>query len=229
MDISIIMTHTIQTALLSLQDLSYRDFQSKLMPTIDKSTVIGVRMPALRGLAKQIGIDTVFMSALPHTYYEENNLHALMIMQISNYSDAISAVNGFLPYVDNWATCDLLAPKVFEKNKDTLLFEINKWLESEHIYTVRFAIGMLMRHFLEKDFDIKYPKKIAGIQTNEYYVNMMIGWYFATALAKQYDAILPFFENHRLSRIPHNMAIRKAIESYRIQAQQKAYLSTLKR
>lgn len=223
------MTHKIQTTLFSFRDLSYRDFQSKLMPTVDPNTVIGVRMPDLRKLAKKIGIEKTFLRSLPHNYYEENNLHALMIMQISDYSDAISAVNSFLPYVDNWATCDLLAPKIFEKSKEKLLPEIKNWIESNHPYTVRFGIGMLMRHFLDGDFSVEYPNMIVAIESDEYYVNMMIGWYFATALAKQYNAILPYLEDHRLPKIPHNMAIRKAIESYRITAQQKAYLVTLKR
>ena len=223
------MNKKIQENLFGLQDSGYRDFQSKLMPTVDKNTVIGVRMPYLRKLALQIGIDNEFLSSLPHAYYEENNLHALMIMQIEDYQQAIDAVNDFIPYIDNWATCDLLSPKVFEKHKEKLLPQIDKWLLSDHTYTVRFAIGMLLRHFLDDDFSDDYPKAVARIRSEEYYVNMMIGWYFATALAKQYDLVLPYLIEHRLSKAAHNMTIQKAIESYRITKEQKTYLTTLKR
>ncbi|MBE6639484.1 MAG: DNA alkylation repair protein [Ruminococcaceae bacterium] len=223
------MKNEIQNELFYLQDLKYRDFHSALMPTVAKNKVIGVRMPRLRTLAKQIGIDHAFLSRLPHTYYEENNLHALMIMQIKDYETSLAAVNAFLPYIDNWATCDLLSPMVFGSHKEKLLCEINHWLSSSHPYTVRFGIGMLMRHYLDDNFSPVYAEKVAAIQSDEYYINMMIGWYFATALSKQYNAILPFLLENRIEKIPHNMAIRKAIESHCITNNQKTFLKTLKR
>lgn len=225
------MCMDIKDRLFELADPKYRDFHSKLMPTVDKDRVIGVRMPALRKLAKELfdGSDEhPYLSCLPHYYYEENNLHALAVMQMKNFGAVLSAVDKFLPYVDNWATCDMFSPKIFGRNKAALLPKIDEWMASEHTYTRRFGIGMLMRHFLDENFSPKYLEKVAAVRSDEYYVNMMIGWYFATALAKQYDTVIPFLQERRLAPIPHNMAIKKAIESYRISPLQKQQLATLK-
>lgn len=220
------------TQLFALQDLSYRDFHRRLMPTVDPARVIGVRMPALRKLAKAMTNTpqaTAFLQQLPHFYYEENNLHALLLEPCKDYAQVIVELERFLPYVDNWATCDLLCPKVLGRHLSQLWEPIEKWLNAEHCYTVRFAIGLLMRFYLDDAFDPKCLDMVAGVQFEEYYVNMMIAWYFATALAKQYDAALPYLTQHRLSAWTHNKTIQKAIESYRIDNEKKAYLRTLKR
>ena len=222
---------SLKEKLLSLEDIPYREFHSKLMPEIEKERIIGIRIPVLRSLAKEIaGTDSAekFLGTLPHYYYEENNLHAFMIEGIKDYPLCVEAVNRFLPFVDNWATCDSLRPKVFAKHKDELLKQIDIWLNSEHVFTVRFAIEMLMIHFLDEDFSPDFPEKVAAVKRNEYYVEMMVAWYFATALAKHYDAILPYLEERRLSPSVHTKTIRKAVESYRISDEQKAYLKTLK-
>ena len=225
------MTDKIRKELFNLQDNKYKQFQSKLIPTVDPDTVIGVRTPALRALAKQLAKAEniyVFIQNLPHKYYEENNLHAYILEQIKDFDLCVSAVDEFLPYINNWATCDSMKPKVFAKNTDCLLPYIEKWLCSGHTYTVRYAILMLMTHFLHDKFDIKFLERVAQIQSEEYYINMMIAWYFATALAKQYDSALPFIEQKRLPAWVHNKTIQKAIESYRITKAQKEYLKTLK-
>ena len=222
---------SLKEKLLSLEDIPYREFHSKLMPEIEKERIIGIRIPVLRSLAKEIaGTDSAekFLGTLPHYYYEENNLHAFMIEGIKDYPLCVEAVNRFLPFVDNWATCDSLRPKVFAKHKDELLKQIDIWLNSEHVFTVRFAIEMLMIHFLDEYFSPDFPEKIAAVRRDEYYVEMMVAWYFATALAKQYEAILPYLEERRLSPSVHAKTIRKAVESYRISDEQKAYLKTLK-
>ena len=215
-----------------LQDLKYRDFQAGLIPNIEKDLFIGVRTPELRKLAKEIANDedtASFLKDVPHKYFDENQLHAFIISLGKNFDERVKAVDDFLPYVDNWATCDQLSPKVFKKHKKELLPYIKKWIKSEGTYTVRFAIGMLMEHFLDDDFDVQYPKMVSGVKSDEYYINMMIAWYFATALAKQYDAIIPFIENEYLEAWTHNKAIQKSVESRRISAIQKEYLKTLKR
>ena len=214
-----------------MQDEKYRVFQVKLFPTVDPETVIGVRTPDLRSYAKKLlkeeGI-SAFLSDLPHRYFDENQLHAFILSELKDYGKCMEEVNRFLPYVDNWATCDQMSPKVFKKNRPQLLEQIRIWLKSDRTYTIRFAIGMLMEHYLDDAFDLRYPEMVAGIRSDEYYVNMMIAWYFATALAKQYDEILPFIENRRLDVWTHNKAIQKAIESYRITPEQKEYLKRLK-
>ncbi len=222
---------SITDELFKMQDVSYKSFNSKLIPTINPNTVIGVRTPALRAFAKKLyreGGGAEFMASLPHNYYEENNLHAFLIEQIKDYNACIAQVNRFLPYVDNWATCDGMRPKCFKTHKQELLREINHWLKSNHTYTVRFAIGMLMVHFLDDDFSPLYLDTVAQIKSNEYYVNMMIAWYFATALAKQYNLALAYIECKKLTPWVHNKTIQKAIESFRITAEQKEYLKTLK-
>lgn len=217
--------------LFGLQDLKYKDFHSKLMPTVDSELVIGVRTPELRRLAKEFlksDMAEEFLSSLPHRYYEENNLHAFMISSIKDYGEVIGRLNTFLPYVDNWATCDMMRPVIFKDHRSELLKEIDEWLKSDKVYTIRFGIEMLMVHFLEDDFDILYPQRVAEIRSDGYYVKMMIAWYFATALAYRYDEILPFIESKNLEPWTHNKAIQKAVESYRITAEQKEYLKTLK-
>ena len=230
--------------LFKLQDVKYRDFQKKLIPTVDPESVIGVRTPELRKLAKQLArlrtsktaadcktaADVeAFLKDLPHEYFDENQLHAFIISEDKDYERCMADVEEFLPYVDNWATCDQMSPKVFKKNKDGLLLHVRKWLKSDRTYTVRFAIEMLMEHFLEDDFDPEYPKLVAKVKSDEYYVNMMIAWYFATALAKQHDAVIPYLEGQKLDVWTHNKTIQKARESYRITPEQKEYLKTLKR
>lgn len=221
----------IQESIFALQDLEYRDFQSKLIPNIPKEHIIGVRTPALRALAKELrrreDIEG-FLSALPHRYFEENQLHAFLISLGSDYSETIKRLDAFLPHVDNWATCDQMSPKVFRKHRDELAAEIDRWFVSEHPYTVRFGIGMLMQHYLDEEFREEYLARVAALRSGEYYVNMMIAWYFATALAKRYDATLPYIEQGRLDSWTHNKAIQKAVESDRISDAAKAYLRTLK-
>ena len=217
--------------LFALQDLTYKEFQCGLMPTVDPDTVIGVRTPALRKLAKDFAKapeTAEFLQTLPHRYYEENNLHGLLISAMRDYDGAVAALDAFLPYVDNWATCDLMSPKIFKKHLPELREQIQVWMASSHTYTIRFGIEMLMTFYLDEQFQPEYLDWVAGVRSEEYYVNMMIAWYFATALAKQYDATLPFIQEHRLEPWTHNKAIQKAIESYRITEEQKAYLLSLK-
>ena len=221
----------VQTRLFELQDLKYRDFHAKLMPTVNKEKIIGVRTPALRVFAKKYGkTDEAkeYLQILPHQYYEENNLHGLLIEQIKDYDICLEELERFLPYIDNWATCDMLAVKVVKNHLDTFIDEVYRWMESDHAYTIRFGISMLMRYYLEDAFQMEYPEKVAQIRSEEYYVNMMCAWYFATALAKQYDKILPFIEKQKLDVWTHNKTIQKAIESYRITPEQKEYLRGLK-
>ena len=213
------------------KDETYAAFQRKLLPTVPPETVIGVRTPQLRAIAKSMvksGTYAAFLKDLPHSFFEENQLHALILSELRNFAKCIDETETFLPYVNNWATCDQLSPKVFSKNKIELLPYIEKWLSSDLPFTVRFGIGMLMSHFLESDFDLRYPERVASVQSDEYYVNMMIAWYFATALAKQYDAALPYLEEKRLSPWVHSKTIQKALESYRISPEQKDYLNILK-
>lgn len=221
----------IQERLFELQDLSYRDFHSRLMPTIDKAKIIGVRTPALRKLAKELkGSETAeaFLKILPHTYYEENNLHGFLVEAMKDYDKCIEEVDRFLPYIDNWATCDLMSPKVFKEHLPELLEMIRRWIASDDTYTVRFGIEMLMSFYLDDAFEMEYPGMVAAVRSEEYYVRMMIAWYFATALAKQWDAVIPYIEEQKLDTWSHNKTIQKAIESYRITDEQKAYLRTLK-
>lgn len=218
-------------SLFTLQDLSYKEFQCGLMPTVDPDTVIGVRMPALRKLAKDFAETpeaAEFLQALPHRYYEENNLHGLLISAMRDYGEAVAALDAFLPCVDNWATCDLIRPKVFQKHLPELLEKIEVWLASDRTYTVRFGLEMLMTCYLDDAFCPEYLELAAGVRSGEYYVNMMIAWYFATALAKQYDAALPYLRERRLDPWTHNKAIQKAIESCRVTDEQKVYLRILK-
>ena len=221
----------IRRKLFELQDESYRELQKKIIPTADPGSVIGVRTPQLRAFAKELlksGDVSAFLDDVPHSYFDENQLHAFIVSEIKDYGRCIAEVERFLPYVDNWATCDQLSPKVFKKHCPELLERIKTWIASDETYTIRFGIGMLMQHFLDVDFDPAYPEMVAGIRSEEYYVNMMIAWYFATALAKQYEAVLPYIEGSRLEPWTHNKAIQKSVESYRITPEQKEYLKTLR-
>lgn len=225
------MTNEIQSRLFSLQDETYRQFQAKLMPGMPLERIIGVRIPELRKLAKELrkqeGID-VFLNALPHAYYDENNLHGFLISECRDYARTVEYVNAFLPFVDNWATCDLLSPKVFKKHRRELEGEILRWMASPETYTIRFGMEMVMTHFLDEDFEAKWLERAAGIHSEEYYVNMMSAWFFATALAKQWEAAVPYLEERKLEKWVHNKTIQKAVESYRITPEQKTYLRTLK-
>lgn len=212
-----------------MQDLKYRDFHSKLMPTVDKNSVIGIRVPKLRKFAKSIyGTPEAaeFLTQLPHRYYEENNLHAFLIEMNKDYQKTLEQLEAFLPYIDNWATCDMLTPKSFKNNlPDTKAFE---WMNSSHPYTIRFGIEMLMKFYLDERFDKKYLYAVSSVRNDDYYVKMMIAWYFATALAKHYDAAVEILINKRLPVWEHNKAIQKAVESYRITKEQKEFLKSLK-
>ncbi len=221
----------IRQGLFALKDEKYKEFQKKLIPTVDENTVIGVRTPVLRKYAKDVSGTlgaVIFMQTLPHEYYEENNLHGMLIETMKDYDECIAYLDEFLPYVDNWATCDLISPRVFKKHKDELLVKIKEWMASDRVYTIRFGMEMLMTHFLDEDFKPEYLGMAADVHSEEYYVNMMIAWFFATALAKQYEASLPYIENHCMDRWTHNKTIQKAIESYRITDEQKRYLKSLK-
>ena len=230
---------TFTAELFALQDKPYRDFQVKLIPNIDRDTVIGVRTPALRSMAKQLvkfaktdddvknRVET-FLSALPHRYFDENQLHAFILCEEKDIDKCLVRLEQFLPFIDNWATSDQLSPHILKKHRDKLLPCIHRWLASEHTYTVRFGIGMLMQHVLDEHFSAEYLDIVAAVQSEEYYIRMMVAWYFATALAKQYEAALPFIECHKLEPWTHNKTIQKAIESYRISPERKEYLRMLK-
>ena len=221
----------IRARLFEMQDLKYRDFTAKLTPTLEKERIIGVRTPELRKYAVELSKTedaAAFMAALPHLYQEENNLHAFLIERIADYDACVAALDAFLPYVDNWATCDSMSPKCLKKQLPRLTGEIRRWMASDWVYTVRFGMGMLMRHFLDDAFDPAYLDWVAALRSEEYYINMMIAWFFATALAKQWDATLPFIVNCRLEPWVHNKAIQKAVESYRIPEDRKIWLRAQK-
>lgn len=213
------------------QDKEYREFQSKLVPNIDKSTIIGVRTPDMRAIAKEL-FNTPeagkFLKKLPHKYYEENLVHFFLIAMIKDFDECVAEVERFLPYIDCWPVCDQATPGSFKKNHEKLLPLIKKWIDSEHTYTARFGIRMLMNEFLDEDFKAEYPDWVASKKGDEYYLKMMVAWYFATALAKQYDAAIVYFEEHKLESWTHNKAIQKAIESYRVSDEHKEYLRKLK-
>lgn len=217
--------------LFKMQDIEYRAFHSKLIPTVDRDKIIGIRVPLLRKFSKEVfkkGEYQSFLNDLPHRYYEEDNLHAFIIEKIEDFDTAVNLTEEFLPYVDNWATCDMFLPKVFKNNPKLILTYIDKWLKSDKIYTVRYAIKLLMALFLDENFQEEYMRKVASVTSNEYYVKMMVAWYFATALYKKRDAALSYIENRKLEEWTHNKAIQKAIESNRISKEDKNYLRTLK-
>lgn len=214
------------------RDEKYAEFQSKLTPNVSKEKFIGVRVPQLRTIAKSYikeDESKLFFNSLPHEFYDENMLHGLLIAEIKDYDLCIKRVDEFLPYVDNWAVCDIMSPKIFKKNRDKLIFKIKEWSSSTLTYTCRFGLGMLLGHYLDDDFKQEYLEIPASVSSEEYYVNMMIAWLFATSLAKQWDSTIPYLQNNRLSVWVHNKTISKACESRRITDEQKQYLKTLKR
>lgn len=222
---------SIRETLFSLRDEKFAAFQARLIPNVAPERIIGVRTPALRKLAKTLrgsGEAEEFLKALPHEFFEENHLHAFLLCEMKDFDACVQAVEDFLPYVDNWATCDQMSPGVFRKNKQALLPYIRCWIASERCYTRRFGTGMLMSHFLDEDFREEYLRLVSDKRSEEYYVNMMIAWYFATALAKQYEAALPYLENRRLDPWVHNKTIQKAVESFRVSDEHKACLRALK-
>ncbi|MDU7114277.1 MAG: DNA alkylation repair protein [Peptoniphilus harei] len=221
----------IKEELFALQDISYADFQAKLTPNIPRELFIGVRVPDLRKLAKKVAEEpetSKFLKNLPHKYYDENMLHGLLISEIKDYNACLVAVDEFLPYVDNWAVCDIMSPKIFKKNKEALLEKIKEWTASEKTYTCRFGIETLMSHFLDDDFKPEYLEIPLSVNSEEYYVKMMVAWFFATALAKEWDETIKYIEDHRLDTWTHNKTIQKARESRRITPKKKEYLKSLK-
>ena len=221
----------LQQELFALQDKTYREFHSKLMPDTDKEAVIGIRIPVLRKFAKEFAKKAEareFLQQLPHLYYEENNLHMMLITAEKDYEKCLAEVERFVPYIDNWATCDMPAPKCFARHKQELLPKVKEWIRSEETYTIRYGIDLLMALYLDEDFKPEYLELAASVTSEEYYVKMVIAWYFATALAKQWDAAIPYIEQRRLSEWVHRKTIQKAVESFRITKEQKDYLRTLK-
>ena len=222
---------TLQKQLFELQDLKYRDFHAKLLPGIDKETIIGIRTPILRKFAKDFEKSAkkdAFLQELPHVYYEENNLHMMLIAMIKDFNLCLDETKRFVPYINNWATCDLPQPKCFGAHKKELLQEVHKWIASDETYTIRYGIGTLMRFYLDDDFDPSYVTLVAQVRSEEYYVNMMIAWYLATALAKQWESVIPYLEQRKLPEWVHRKTIQKAVESYRITPEQKVYLKSLR-
>ena len=222
--------HGIRQSLFALADGTYKDFQAKLMPTVDADTVLGVRMPDLRRFAKSLSKEerAAFLTA-EHDFYEEMNLHGLLLMEERDFDKTVAMLDDFLRYVNNWATCDLLKPKAFAKNKDRLILEVKRWMNAKETYICRFGISMLMTYFLDDAFCPEHLVWVAELETEEYYVNMMRAWYFATALAKQWDAAVVYLQENRMPQWVHNKTIQKARESFRITQEQKVYLKTLKR
>lgn len=221
----------VTSRLFALRDETYAAFQAKLTPGIPRDSFIGVRVPALRQLAKTYAREpeaALFLQSLPHDYYDENMLHSLLLSEMKDYAACVQAVDAFLPYVDNWAVCDILSPKVFRRHRTELIGEIRRWIASPQTYTCRFGMEMLMSHFLDEDFRPDYLELPVRVRSTEYYVNMMTAWFFATALAKQWDATLPYIQQHRLDPWTHNKTIQKARESYRITPEQKEVLRELK-
>lgn len=221
----------LQTALFDMQDITYRDFHSRLIPNIEKDRVIGIRTPILRKFAKEYAkTDDAqkFIRELPHYYYEENNLHMMIITGIKDYDTCVIEIERFLPYIDNWATCDLPVPQCFYKNKEKLIDNVISWIKSDDTYTIRYGIETLMSIYLDDAFESSYPRLVSEVISDEYYVNMMIAWYFATALAKQWEAVIPYIEEKRLPEWVHKKTIQKAVESYRITDEQKKYLRALR-
>ena len=219
--------------LMDMQDIKYRDFTSSLIPNVAKENMIGVRLPGVKKLAKELYKSEEykdFINMLPHTYFEEYHLHSYILSEIKDFDAFVYEIEKFLPYIDNWSVCDSLRSRCFVKNKEKALIYIKTWLESNHTYTKRFAIEMLMVHYLGDDFAPEYLELVSKVQGEDYYLKMMVAWYFATALAKQYDATLPYIQNHLIQdKWTHNKAIQKALESYRVSEDKKALLKTLKR
>ena len=223
----------IQRRLLSMQDVQYKDFNSKLIPSVDPKLMIGIRTPLLRKFAKELFKTepeqaAAFMHDLPHRYFEENNLHAFLIENIKDFNEAMDETERFLPFIDNWATCDSFSPSIFKKYPDTVYQKILTWIQSSHTYTVRYAIGLLLSNYLDERFKPEMLELVSAVKSEEYYINMMTAWYFSFALIKQYDAAIPYIKKQTLAPFTHNKTIQKAVESYRIPAEIKDYLRTLK-
>lgn len=225
----IVINDIIRKKLLEMGDDNYREFSSSLMPTIDKSRVIGIRIPLLRKYARSLVDFDGFLDSLPHRYFEENNLHAFLIEREKDFDKCIKMLDAFLPYVDNWATCDSMKPKILKSEPEKLLTHIKTWIASKEVYRVRYAINLLMSFYLDENFDDSFLGLVADVKSDEYYINMMRAWYFATALFKQYDKTVVYLENRLLDVWTHNKTIQKAVESYRISDEQKQYLKTLRR
>ena len=218
--------------LFDLRDEEYARFQAKLTPGVEQQLFIGVRVPVVRKLAKQLSASeeaTAFMQELPHQYYDENMLHGLLVNEIRDYEECLECVDAFLPYVDNWAVCDIMSPKILKKDLPRTMELIRTWSASPETYTCRFGLELLMSHFLDDAFRPEYLEIPAAARSEEYYVKMMVAWFFATALAKQWDAAVVYLEQNRLDAWTHNKTIQKARESYRIRAEQKDYLKKLKK
>ena len=217
--------------LLKAKDDKYKEFQAKLVPNIPAETIIGVRTPKMREVAKEVfksEIRDEFLNELPHKYYEENLVHFFVIALIKDFDECVEAVDKFLPYVDCWPVSDQASPKCFKKNHDKLLAYIKKWLKSDHVYTARFSIRMLMNEYLGEDFKEEYLELVASKKGEDYYLKMMVAWYFATALAKQYDASVKYIEDRKLNEWVHKKAIQKAVESFRVTDKHKEYLKTFR-
>ncbi len=225
----IVIKEIIQKTLISMGEEDYKEFSSNLMPTVEKDRVIGIRIPVLRKYAKELENYDEFLINLPHKYFEENNLHAFLIEREIDFGTCIEKIETFLPFVDNWATCDSMKPKVLKKEPEKLLKYIKKWLKSKDVYSVRYAINLLMSFYLDENFNKDYLLIVANVKSDEYYINMMRAWFFSTALAKRYKETLRYIENSVLDIWTHNKTIQKAIESRRISKEQKQYLKTLKR
>ena len=222
----------IQRELFSLQDKKYMKFLSKLTPNVSEDTIIGVRIPEIRKLAKKLVKNDEyedFLKELPHKYYDENLLHGAIISENKDFENCIELLNSFLPFVDNWAVCDTISPKIFKKHKKELIEKIKEWSQSDKTYTCRFGVEMLMTHFLDEDFKKEYLEMVANIHSEEYYVKMVIAWFFATALTKQWDYAVIYLENNKLDVWVHNKTIQKARESLKILEDKKGYLKGLKR
>lgn len=225
------MNEDVILKLFEKRDEKFKEFNSSLIPSIEPCVIIGVKTAPIKALAKEMyksGNYSEFLEGLPHTYFEENQLHAFIIAEMKSFDKCIVNITKFLPYIDNWATCDQLSPKVFSENKEKLTVFIEEWIKSEHPYTIRFAVNMLMKHFLDDTYRISTSDMVADIVSEEYYVNMVRAWYFATALAKQWSNVLPYLVEYRLDAWTHNKTIQKAVESLRISNEQKEYLKTLK-
>lgn len=218
--------------LLEYKDIKNAEFQKKLTPVINETLFLGVRVPNIRKLAKKYQNDVVevneFLDELPHKCFDENLLHSVLISNIKDYDECLRRIDMFLPYVDNWAVCDTLSPKIFKKNRKLLIKQINRWIKSKHTYTCRFAIDMLMSNYLDEDYKVEYLNLPAKVHSDEYYINMMIAWFYATALAKKWDDTIIYLQENKLNVWVHNKTIQKAIESYRISEKQKQYLKTLR-
>ena len=222
---------SIRERLEALSDAKNADFVASLAPGVPREKIVGVRFPALRALAKELrGTEeaAAFLKALPHEIFEENNLHAVLLSQMRDYDALLASLETFLPFVDNWCTCDTLRPAVVKKHPADFERVIDGCLASDRPYTVRFGIEMLMSFYLDEAFDAGQLDKVAAIRSEHYYVRMMQAWYFATALAKQYESALPILQERRLESWTHNKTIQKALESYRVSGERKAYLKTLK-